>query len=199
MIRIIVAGLVVAGLALGIWLLWPSGDPASGTATTVAAAPETTSTALVDPTTTSTSLTTTSTIAESHVVETVEEAEEILRELWFGWFEGIYNQDEDRIREVVATEEQLNEGILLFETMTFTKPPTSAEVSIQSVEILRTDDQCLVVWVTADASAFRGEGAAGTAVYVLRIPAESWAFASSWANRGDLWEADCDAVLQPLP
>ena len=99
-----IAGLVVVGLGVGVWLLWPDGDAAGPTTTTVLAAATTTTSESIDETTT-TSAAVTTTVVESHVVETVEEAEAILRELWFGWFAGIYNQDEDRIREVVATEE----------------------------------------------------------------------------------------------
>ena len=99
MIRRLVAGLIVVGLAVGIWALWPreNSDPSP---TTVPTAIETTTTTLV---TTTTAAPPTSTTEETHVVASVEEAEEILRTLWFGWFEGIYNQDEDRIREVVGS------------------------------------------------------------------------------------------------
>src|SRR3990172_2759115 len=98
MIRRLVAGLIVVGLAIGVWALWPRGEPDPSPTTTVNAVASTTTT------TTVANLTTTSTTAESHVVTTVEEAEAVLRQLWLGWFEGIYNQDEERIREVVATQ-----------------------------------------------------------------------------------------------
>ena len=87
---------VVAGLAIAIVLLWPGatdeGPPIADPTTTTA----TTAGASSSPTSAPPGTTTTTTVAESHVVETVAEAEEILRNLWFGWFEGIYNQDEDR-------------------------------------------------------------------------------------------------------
>ncbi len=115
MARTAIVGLFAVVLAIGVWFLWPRGESASPAITTVQAVQPTTTKA--SDITTSTILTsTTETASESHVVETVEEAEEILRELWFGWFEGIYNQDEDRIREVVATEEFLSAGIEAFDT-----------------------------------------------------------------------------------
>ena len=103
-IRWLVAGLIVVGLAVGIWALWPreNSDPPP---TTVPIAVETTTTTLV---TTTSAPPTTSTTEDTHIVATVGEAEEILRALWFGWFEGIYNQDEDRIREVVGTQAMLD-------------------------------------------------------------------------------------------
>ena len=104
-----IAGLIVVGLAIGVWLLWPRGESASPVSTTVLAV-EPTTTRGSDTSTSATPTSTTVVNSESHIVETVEEAEEILRELWFGWFEGIYNQDEDRIREVVATEESVEEA-----------------------------------------------------------------------------------------
>ena len=115
MIRRLLAGLIVVGLAVGIWALWPraNSDPSP---TTVPTAIETTTTTLV---TTTTAAPTTSTTEVTHVVATVEEAEEILRTLWFGWFEGIYNQDENRIREVVGTQAMLDAARAQFGVMEF--------------------------------------------------------------------------------
>ncbi|MEX2250445.1 MAG: hypothetical protein WD895_00070, partial [Acidimicrobiia bacterium] len=92
MIRRLIAGLVVVGLAIGVWALWPRGEPDPSPTTTVNAVGSSTTSIRVA------SRTTGSTAAQTHVVTTVEEAEEILRALWFGWFEGIYNQDEERIK-----------------------------------------------------------------------------------------------------
>ncbi len=107
-VRRLAAGLIVVGLAVGIWALWPR-DNADPTPTTQPTAAETTTTT-VPPTTATTVLSTTVTTEASHVVTTVEEAEEILRTLWFGWFEGIYNQDEARIREVVGIPGEAGSG-----------------------------------------------------------------------------------------
>lgn len=190
-----IAGLVVVGLAIGVWTLWPREGPAQSTTTTVLAGG--TTTAIPEATSTTMASTTTTTLATgNHVVETVEEAEEILRELWFGWFEGIYNQDEDRIREVVVTEELFEDALSLFATAEFTSAPTPSGIDIQSIEILRSDEQCLSVWVEADASSFRGEGSSGVAVYILRSTSDGWRMATSWVSPDDLWEADCDAQLE---
>ena len=114
--RWLVAGLIVVGLAVGIWALWPqeNSDPSP---TTVPIAVETTTTTLVM--TTTTAPPTTSTTEVTHIVATVGEAEEILRALWFGWFEGIYNEDEDRIREVVGTQAMLDAARSQFGVMEF--------------------------------------------------------------------------------
>ncbi len=102
--RKVIPALVILGLALGAWLLWPrDADVPTTTVPEAGATSTTTSTQVTS--TAPTGDSTTSTDADSHVVETVAEAEEILRQLWFGWFEGIYNEDVDRIREVVVLEE----------------------------------------------------------------------------------------------
>ena len=123
MIRRLVVGLIVVGLAVGIWALWPRED-SDPSPTTVPTAAETTTTTLV--TTTTTAAPSTSTTEATHVVASVEEAEEILRALWFGWFEGIYNQDEDRIREVVGTQAMLDSARSQFGVMEFAAPTAEA-------------------------------------------------------------------------
>ena len=192
MTRIAVAGLVVIGLAFGIWILWSDGDPASDTATTIAAAP-TTTTPVATPTTSLPAVTTTSLADGSHVVETVEEAEEILRELWFGWFEGIYNQDVDRIREVVATEDSVTQAIEQFAAMEFSREPHPDDIHFRDSEILRTDESCLAVWTALRLGGFR-EGETQN-VHVLRLRDGHWVRLGLWVNTSDLWETDCDSVL----
>ena len=193
-----IAGLVVVGLAIGVWFLWPRGDPASGTATTVAAAPTTTATSDPPLPSTTTPPSTSTTVADSHVVETVEEAEAILRELWFGWFEGIYNQDEDRIRKVVATERLVEAGVNAFGAE-FTARPTLEGIVLSETEILRSDQECLATWGNIDITAFRGIEATSDNVVVLRRAENRWLMLSTWVHRDDLWEADCESVLLPLP
>ena len=188
------ASLMVIGLAFGIWILWPRGDPVSNTTTTVDAVAVPTTVTLTIPSVSSSTSTTLG--SDDHIVESVEEAEMILRELWFGWFEGIYNEDEDRIREVVATEELVDAAKLQFETMQFFEIPELSKVLIQSTEVLRADADCLSVW--AEVSAEFREGTS-TGVAILRRVDGRWKLISVWVNRGDLWDADCDSVLLPLP
>ena len=197
MFRRLIAGLVVAGLAVGVWLLWPEGEPpvstitAAATPTTVRATPTSSAPPAVTP-----DPSTTSTTEDTHVVETTEQAEAILRELWFGWFEGIYYQDEDRIREVVATEEYLTAGVAAFSTLVFVEPPDPDGVVFVSIEILRSDNQCVAVWSESNVT-FLEPGPSRVGVDILRWVDGEWRLTSSWANRADLWEADCEALLQP--
>ncbi len=183
-----IAGLIVVGLAIGVWLLWPRGESASPVSTTVLAV-EPTTTRKSDTTTSTTPTSTTVVNSESHVVETVEEAEEILRELWFGWFEGIYNQDEDRIREVVATDHQFDLAASQFGKMTFDHAPLQSDLAYSKTEILRADEECLAVWTTTSISGFASRRTAD--VHVIRWRDGEWRFFSLWAFRNDLWEGDC--------
>jgi hypothetical protein len=196
LMRRVVTVLFVVGLAIGVVLLWPRSEPeepsdtlaeATTTSTSVSG---TTSTSDVPPTSSSSG-------EEGHVVGTVEEAEEILREMWFGWFEGIYNQDEDRIREVVASEQMLNAAQNAFGSA-FLAMPTRDGV-VLDLEILRSEESCLVTWGELEVTSFRGPVATTENVQVLRKVDGEWRFFSSWINKGDRWEADCEAELLPLP
>ncbi len=183
--------LVAAGLALGVFFLWP--DPDQGDPTPTQAV--TTTTTTEDPastTSTGASETTTSTV-ESLVVTTVEEAEEILRELWFGWFEGIYNEDEERIREVVILDESVETAKESF-GVEFQAAPKPADISFRATEVLRSDVECVAVWTTLVLTSFR-EGES-SAVEVLRWTQDGWKRLSTWAFKDDLWEADCESSLR---
>ena len=188
MIRRLVVGLIVVGLAVGIWALWlrENSDPSL---TTVPTAAETTTTTLV---TTTTALPATSTSADTHVVASIEEAEEILRTLWFGWFEGIYNQDENRIREVVGTQAMLDAALSQFGVMEFELAPTAEAILPSEVELLRSDAECLALWANVSAT-FRPGSTEG--VQVLRRLGDGWVFVGFWTHRDDLWEADCESPL----
>ena len=191
--RRIVGVLIAIALGIGVFLLWPrsSDDPP---ANTEAMATSTTTTAAGPTSTTSTVQSTSTTGVESHVVETVEEAEEILRELWFGWFEGIYNQDEEQIREVVVLEETVETARESF-GIEFERAPTPSDISFSDSEVLRSDEMCLAVWTVLELSGFREGSSSG--VEILRWTDGKWKSLTTWTNRDDLWEADCESSLQP--
>jgi hypothetical protein len=190
-----ITGLIVVALAVGVWVLWPRDDTNSTTTTTSVQADPTTS---AESTTTTTATTTTGPVGSSDVIETVEEAEEVLREFWIGWFEGIYNQDEDRIKEVVASQSQLDAAIAAFDVATFTNEPTAAAVLLSDIEILRADSSCTAVWAKLDVSGFRGPGAETEGVHIFRWSEGVWKSVSTWVRKGDLWEGDCEGQLEPL-
>jgi hypothetical protein len=192
--RRVIAALVVLGLAIAVFLLWPRSDP-DDPVDTEAAPQSTTSMASPESTSTTTPGTTSTTDDGSQVVETVEEAETILRQLWFGWFEGIYNQDEDRIREVVVLEETVDTARAAFGELQFSQPPQSDLIGLDATEVLRSDQECLAVWSELDVSGFRPGATGSSGVYIVRRASDQWKLLSVWPNRGDLWESDCDSSL----
>jgi hypothetical protein len=134
------------------------------------------------------------------VVTTVEEAEAVLRQLWFGWFEGIYNQDEERIREVVGSQPMLDSARGAFGSLGFTAVPSNAGVAFEEIDVLLSTEDCLVIWSRSHAQFLEDlEGAPREGVDVLRWSVGRWLMVSSWQYQDDLWEADCESVLEPLP
>lgn len=181
MARLAVAVAVVIALAVGVWMLWPD-DERGATTTEPLAASTTTS----SPTTTEPAPTTTE---DDHIVETVAEAEEILREIWFAWFEGIYNQDKDRIREVVVTEEQVEDAVQRFGESEFSRKPESSDISFSGTEILQSDKECVAVWTRVVLTGFREGSSEG--VHILRRSRDKWLLHTLWRHRNDLWQTDC--------
>jgi len=196
----LIAVLIVVGLGVGVWLLWPRDDSESPTTTSPLGAASTTTDPLPGATTTSepAETTTLTSVGDGHVVETVEEAEAILRELWIGWFEGIYNQDEDRIRQVVASQDDLDAARHLFGEMEFLGSPSREGLIISEVEILHSDVDCLVTWSALDVEGFLPAGEPRAAVDVIRMQSDRWKLFSAWSLVGDLWENDCKSLLEPL-
>lgn len=197
----LIAGLIVVGLAVGVWVLWPREGSDTTTTTLPVAAATTTSTTNATTTSSSTpdvTVSSTTTRPESHVVETVEEAEEILRALWFGWFEGIYNQDEDRIREVVGSQQFLDAGRNAFSSLKFVGQPALDTVDFLELEMLESTSDCIVLWVEADAPFIDAVQTTNKSVDVIRWDGDSWTLFSTWQYRNDLWEADCESRLESL-
>jgi hypothetical protein len=188
----IVAGLVVVGLAFGVWILWAPEE--TGNSVTTPAVPTTSSSTTTLATTTTGMTSTTSTdIQATDVISTVEEAEDLLTELWFGWFEGIYEQDEERVKEVVASQNQLDAARDQFGMMNFSSRPQTGAISPGSVEILRSDTDCIAIWSNIAISDFTEVAFEG--VHVFRLSDETWKFVALWASSDDLWEQDCESSL----
>jgi hypothetical protein len=188
--RRVIAALVVVGLAVAVIVFWPRDDsddpPDTGAVgSTITIPPATTTTSAGSDTTTTSPL-------QIREVETVEQAEAILRELWFGWFEGIYNQDEDRIREVVVLEETVETARESFGSE-FPSSPSPDDISFSETEILRADSECLAVWTVMSLTSFRDGSSAG--LHVIRNVNEEWRRLNLWDTKEDIWEPDCESRL----
>lgn len=183
-----VAAAIVVGLAaLVAVLLRENPTPITTTTTIGAAAPTTTSTS---PSTTA--ATTTSTVTAE---QRQAEVEMILQELWFGWFDAIYNKDADGLWEVVATTPRHEDGVRAMETLEFIAPPTMDAIRVVRSELLLDRSDCLVVDHAIDLSGFAGPGSVAQTVSVLWPDTRhGWRFATNWENADDLWLMDCDSV-----
>lgn len=196
---------VVVALAVTFWAALSRGDePTPTTLASPSTVPPTSNT--TTPTTTPVPTTTTDTPATSTVAPNTtldedartEEVRLILEDLYFRWFDAIYHDDEEAVRQVVSTERGLDDFAQAVAQMELPREPRREDVRVDTVEVLRDDDDCLVVFHDLDLTEWRGPDSRSSLVDVL-FPYESgWRFATSWQNRNDLWEADCDADRSQL-
>ena len=195
----LVAGVgVVAVLALTLIVLSVQGSsPSDSSTTTLAAGPSTSTPTSSTTTTTTTEATTLTTTAEQRLAE----VEDLLGDLWFGWFDAIYRKDRDALWQVVATTTFYDAGVSAMESTTFESPPLQGDVLLPALEILLDRQDCLAVWHEVDLSAFLGDGATSEVVSVLWADSRyGFRFATDWQFRSDLWLSDCDELVrEPTP
>jgi hypothetical protein len=92
----------------------------------------------------------------------------------------------------------LDAALAQFGVMEFSAPPSAEALNIEQLEILRSDDDCLAVWVIGVAPFLEAASNSVMSVEVMRFVGEAWVLVSTWRNQNDLWESDCEAQLQPL-
>ena len=188
----------MAVLALTLIVLSVQGaSPSSLSTTTVAGEPTTSAVSLTSVSSTTTEATTVTTSAEQRLAE----VEDLLRELWFGWFDAIYRKDPDALWQVVATTKFQEAGVAAMESMKFQAEPARADILIHQIEILLNRPDCLVVEQNVDVSAFRGTGTIIQNVSVLWPDRRyGFRFATDWVYPGDLWLQDCENLdREPTP
>jgi hypothetical protein len=181
MARLAVAVAVVIALAVGVWMLWPDDERGATTTEPLAASTTTISSTTTEPAPTTTE--------DDHIVDTVEEAEEILREFWLGWFQGLYHRDLARIRPLVASDAIEETARTQFGAIDFQREPTAEAIALSDVELLLSDETCLAVWSSLDVRELTGASTEG--VHVFRWINGKWRYASLWAYRNDVWQDDC--------
>jgi hypothetical protein len=187
---------VIVALAVAIWAAVSSGNdevpPISSTSATVSSTSVSTSssTTTTAPTTTSAA---TSVPGTTDPEARLEEVRLIVRDVWFGWFDAVYRNDEEAVLEVVATPTRLANFQEAVESAAWPRAPDLSEIVPAEVEILFDEATCLVVLSTLDLTAWLGGDAVTTGVDVMWPHDGSWRFASHWANASDVWETDCTA------
>jgi hypothetical protein len=145
-------------------------------------------------TTTDDAITTSATTAEQRLAE----VEQILTDLWFGWFDAIYRKDADALWDVVATTPYHNAGINAMDILEFDEQPTADALDLMVETILLDRNDCLVVHNSVSLP-FLAPDSTSTGVDVLWPDAtRGWRFATAWVHANDLWLADCDEVAREV-
>jgi hypothetical protein len=191
----LVAGVgVVAVLALTLIVLSVQGSSPSASSTTTTLSTEATTIATQSPPSTSASTepTTLTTTAEQRLAE----VEELLGDLWFGWFDAIYRKDSDALWQVVATSQFHNDGKAAMNTMTFIAAPTREDVLVGNVSILLDRPDCLVVQQYVDMSGFRGVIGEDTVRVLWPDVQRGFRFATAWQFSNDRWLDDCNDLAR---
>jgi hypothetical protein len=185
---------VIVALAVAIWAAVSSGDespPTSSSTSTSTTA--TTATTTTVPSTTSSATSTPDTTADPEA--RVEEVRLILEDLYFRWFDAIYRNDEEAVRTISATSNNIDDFHRAVETLELPSAPEREDIVVRDVEVLHDDPTCLVSFSVLDVSAWQGAGAVTDGVNVLLPVAGEWRFGTAWENKNDLWESDC--LIEP--
>lgn len=166
-----------------------------GPTTTLLASPTTTteqaSTTLLVSTTVDAS-TTSTTAAEQREAE----VEQILTDLWFGWFDAIYRKDADALWDIVATTPYHEAGVRAMDQLEFDDEPTAHALDLTIENILLDRDDCLVVENTVSLPFLQFDPRESGVEVLWPDDSGDWRFASSWVHPNDLWLADCDEVVR---
>ena len=193
---------VIAALVVAVWAAFAAGDDEPDDTTTTTSI---TTVPMTSPSTASTVATTTpgapspstTSPSPSTTVDAEARAEEvrlILEDLWFRWFDAIYREDEEAVRDVVATSRGLDDFQGARNSLELPREPRPEDIEVSVVEVLLDRSNCLVAYSSLDLSSWLGEGSTRTGVDVLYPHEDGWRFATHWVNDTDLWENDCDAV-----
>jgi hypothetical protein len=190
----LVAGVgVVAVLALTLIVLSVQGSSSSTPSTSILSAEPITTTS---PPTSASSTTTEAITVPTTAEQRLAGVEELLGDLWFGWFDAIYRKDSDALWQVVATSQFHNDGKAAMNTMTFIAAPTREGVVVGNVRILLDRLDCLVVQQYVDMSGFRGVIGDDTVRVLWPDVQRGFRFATAWQFSNDRWLDDCNDLAR---
>ncbi len=191
--RWIVAGAVITALAvaIGFVLLDDDAVPGPGTVAVPATQPATTTTSTVAPSTTPTTAQPSDVPSTMATRDRVGEVEQILTDLFVGWYDAIYRADGDALWGVVASSEMHSAGTESIGKFQFIDEPAESDLYIEVLDLLRYTENCLVAFVRVDVSGLIAAGGTTDFVSVLWPTNRGWGFATAWRYPDDLWETDC--------
>jgi hypothetical protein len=178
---------VVVVLAGAVILLANRGeDPVTPTSTSVVVTMTTSSASSTS------AVATTTTTEEQRLVE----VEELLRDLWFGWFDAIYRKDANALWQVVATEALHGAAVEAMTSLAFVAPPAKASILLRDLDVLLDRTDCLVVHYRMDARLFLAESESQFVSVMWPDDRYGLRFATAWQFPDDLWQMDCDDLVR---
>ncbi|MEX2280000.1 MAG: hypothetical protein WEA76_07930 [Acidimicrobiia bacterium] len=146
----------------------------------------------VTTTTTTTTVLPTTTTTTTGGVDREAEIEEILRDFYFGWFDGIYRQDVDTLDRVAGSTEVFESGVAAFGKPKYTAQPTREAVGVKVKNVLLDRPDCLVVSADIDFRSFIDIDRVMPAVDVFFRVGDRWGRAVSYQYEKEMWQFACD-------
>lgn len=145
-------------------------------------------------TTTATVVTTTSAPAPTTtvVVDRVAEVSEIVGDLYFAWFDGVYRQDMETIETIAGVDAILEWADKAFGSLAFTGEPRRDAITVEVKNILLDRPDCLVVSADVDYRSFFATDEVHSTVDVYFRVGDGWGFAVKYKYERELWQVDCD-------
>ncbi|MEX1044398.1 MAG: hypothetical protein WD020_07135 [Acidimicrobiia bacterium] len=132
------------------------------------------------------------TTTTSVVVDRETEIEEILRDFYFGWFDGIYREDVATLDRVAGSKEVFESGVAAFGKPKFTTEPTRDAVGVKVKNVLLDRPDCLVVSADIDFQSFIDIDRVMPAVDVFFRVGDGWGRAISYQYEKEMWQFACD-------
>jgi hypothetical protein len=148
-------------------------------------------------TTTTTSVVTTTTVpatTTTTVLDRTAEVEEIVRDLYFRWFDGVYREDMATIDAIAGTTQVLGWAERAFGKLAFLSEPKRDEILVDVKNILLDRPDCLVVSVDVDYRTFFGVDEPHSTVDVYFRVGDGWGFAVKYKYEREMWQVDCDLM-----
>ena len=142
--------------------------------------------------TTTTTTAAVTTITTAAPVDRPAEVEEILRDFYYGWFDGLYRHDIDTIDRIAGSQAVLEQGIRGFGRLEFTAVPSRDAIGVDVKNVLLDRADCLVVSADIDFRSFVATEEVMAAVDVFFRVGDGWGRAISYKYEQELWLVACD-------
>ena len=126
--------------------------------------------------------------------------EAMLKPLWFGWYSAVAGGDAAALGDTVARTAIHDDGVAAIgkAVPAFNQSPSQEAYSFEVLDVLRDDEECVVVVIREDPSAFLIGGRAIERIGVFWPHAGRWYLATSWTigTPEFAWEDDCELMVR---